>query len=222
MKAFIVTVMEQPDSVKYAQECAQSCFSFGVQAELYAAFFLDAGIDFINSRGISIRKNLIPRLKIKMSGKGVIGCFASHYSLWERCATQDEMFLILEEDALMVRSMPRVPVRGVLNLDPLPADRPDYLQRFKLLQNSDEDGVTSSIGLMFFDMTTDGEAFHYMYGTYAYLITPLAAQALVKATQNRGYLAADVMINDATVAIDCVTKSVFLHRSRPYSLSRIQ
>jgi GR25 family glycosyltransferase involved in LPS biosynthesis len=221
MKSFVITVMERPDSITHAQACVQSCKSFGILAELHAAHFLDAGVNFLHSKGISIRNNLIPRLTKKMSGRGVIGCFASHYSLWEKCLAQSDNFLILEEDALMIRKMPEFFVDSVLNLDPLLHDQPEYLQSFWALQNQQDDRVIRDRNF-YFDMTTDGEAFHYMYGAYAYLITPGAARTLVRAARERGYLAADVMVNDKTVAINCVTKSVFLHRPRDYSLSRIR
>ena len=219
MQGFIITVMERPDSVKHAHECAKSCSSFGITARLFPGFFLDAGPDFLQSKGISIRKNLIPRLVKKMSARGVVGCFASHLALWEMCAAQTETFLILEEDALMVRPLRDYAFDGVLKLDPLLADRDDYLQAFWEVQNRENDEVSED-ALVYFDMTTDGETFHYMQGGYAYLIKPDAASALVRATYERGYLAADVMINDATVPISCVTKSIFLHRPRGYSLSR--
>jgi GR25 family glycosyltransferase involved in LPS biosynthesis len=219
MQSFIITLMERPDSVRHAQECAKSCSSFGIPAQLHPGFFLDAGNDFLQSKGISIRKNLIPRLIKKMSARGVVGCFASHFSLWEMCAAQTETYLILEEDALMVRKLPDYAFDGVLSLDPLLADRSDYLQAFWELQKQEIDEVSED-SLVYFNMTTDGESFRYMHGGYAYLIKPQAASRLVRATCERGYLAADVMINDATVPVSCVAKSVFLHRPRGYSLSR--
>jgi GR25 family glycosyltransferase involved in LPS biosynthesis len=157
-----------------------------------------------------------------MSRRGVVGCFASHFSIWEKCAAQSQTFLILEEDALMVRNLPSWAFEGVLNLDPLFHDRNDYREAFLTLQNYQGPDLVVPDNLVNFNMTTDGEHFHYMYGTYAYLITPKAAAKLVEATYERGYLAADVMINDRTVEVSRVTKSVFFHRPRSYSMSRLE
>jgi len=52
----------------------------------------------------------------KMSRPGVIGCFYSHYSLWERCVDLNKPIMIFEDDVLFYRNYQPVEFEGVLIL----------------------------------------------------------------------------------------------------------
>ena len=69
-----------------------------------------AGIEFEVFMGVDGRAGKHPlfkhyneRRRIKIKGEpmlpGQLGCFASHYLLWQRCASEREPFIVLEDDA---------------------------------------------------------------------------------------------------------------------------
>lgn len=54
--------------------------------------------------------------KDKMSRPGVIGCFYSHYTLWEKCVDLGEPIMIFEDDVKFYREYQPVEFEGVLIL----------------------------------------------------------------------------------------------------------
>lgn len=52
----------------------------------------------------------------KLSRPGVVGCFYSHYSLWEKCVELDEPIMIFEDDVKLYREWNPVEFEGVLIL----------------------------------------------------------------------------------------------------------
>lgn len=52
----------------------------------------------------------------KLSRPGVIGCFYSHYSLWEKCVQLNEPIMIFEDDVKFYRKFYPVDFEGVLIL----------------------------------------------------------------------------------------------------------
>lgn len=52
----------------------------------------------------------------KMSGPGVIGCFYSHYALWQKCMELQEPIMIFEDDVKFYRGWHPVDWEGVLIL----------------------------------------------------------------------------------------------------------
>lgn len=60
---------------------------------------------------------LLPiEFKLRQSTPGVIGCFDSHFRLWERCIELDEPIMIFEDDAQIIRPYHPVEFRSVLSL----------------------------------------------------------------------------------------------------------
>jgi len=52
----------------------------------------------------------------KLSRPGVVGCFYSHYSLWQKCVDLDEPIMIFEDDVKFYRGWNPVTFNGVLIL----------------------------------------------------------------------------------------------------------
>ena len=55
----------------------------------------------LNAGGFDTDKNWRDPLLNRVLTKGEIGCFLSHYKLWEECSEGDEPMLILEDDAVL-------------------------------------------------------------------------------------------------------------------------
>jgi len=57
--------------------------------------------DYLLSQGFDIQHDWIdPLLKTKLT-KGEVGCFLSHWRIWEECVRLDEPILVLEDDAII-------------------------------------------------------------------------------------------------------------------------
>lgn len=63
-----------------------------------------------------IERHLIGSDSDKMSRPGVIGCFYSHYMLWEKCIELNEPIMIFEDDVLFYRGFKEIEWDDVLIL----------------------------------------------------------------------------------------------------------
>jgi GR25 family glycosyltransferase involved in LPS biosynthesis len=108
----------------------------------------------------------------KLSRPGVIGCFYSHFLLWERCHSLQEPIMIFEDDVKFYRGYTPVGFRGVLILS---------LGKSSFLNKPYQSYLESPTGLPC--------AQHWpnfsMPGASGYAITPGAALGLLK--HYRGY-----------------------------------
>src|SRR6056297_2013324 len=50
--------------------------------------------------------NLNGKHKVTRRGKGVLGCFLSHYFLWKKCVKENITIGVLEYDAVFIRELP--------------------------------------------------------------------------------------------------------------------
>ncbi len=93
--------------------------------------------------------------------KGEIGCFISHYQLWEKCAEGSERFVILEDDVVFTSSM-----QEALNkLEQYEMGYFTYKEMFpEAVKAIDQDLIRPS----------------YAYWLAAYTITPAAAKKLIE------------------------------------------
>lgn len=62
------------------------------------------------------RQAIAPAHQGKLSRPGVIGCFYSHYALWQKCAALNEPIMIFEDDVKFYRAWHPVDWEGVLIL----------------------------------------------------------------------------------------------------------
>lgn len=117
-----------------------------------------------------------PYLKRTLT-KGEIGCFLSHWYLWEECARLDEPFLILEDDIQFTRK-----------IDSTIVDQPGDL-----------------IYLAWNEMLPQGSGVNtpcYPYWTSAYIIKPKAAKYLIKSNFRHNIIPADEVLPRITDQVD--------------------
>ena len=108
----------------------------------------------------------------KLSRPGVIGCFYSHFLLWERCHSLQEPIMIFEDDVKFYRTYNPVGFRGVLILS---------LGKSSFLNEPYQSYLESPTGL---PCAQPWRNFS-MPGASGYAITPGAALGLLK--HYRGY-----------------------------------
>lgn len=93
--------------------------------------------------------------------KGEVGCFLSHYFLWEKCVEKDEPIIIFEDDFLITREIPFDEISELINeYDFIYLD---WMEQYKTIKINDYLCIP---GLPFC--------------THAYVITPTAAKELIK------------------------------------------
>ena len=124
----------------------------------------------------------------KMMRPGVIGCFYSHYRLWEHCIALDEPIFIFEDDVIFERGYHPVEWDDVLLL----CTCKDHDFYRPLLYSPS--GEPRAIPL----------PRTYMPGSAGYGITPKGARKLVSA-YSKEFLPADNAMNVFTVKLQCHT-----------------
>ena len=108
MNFFIIQVPESRFSVSRAKKAYKSVKNFYDNVEIYNGYDPFRAAKFLNDNSITYRrihKDIHEWSLEKAKRPGMLGSFASHYSLWELCLKLDETICILEHDARMFSSI---------------------------------------------------------------------------------------------------------------------
>ena len=186
MRTRIIVLQSSEISRSMGAKCIARAKEFGIEAEVFN------GIHGANAPEILAELKL-RQYKPKMKGGrlGVLGCFLSHYFLWDECVKSDEPYMILEHDAYMLRPLPEN-VLGlfpdVLKLDSLDPYSKTYNK--KLSAQSEEIKIWS-----LHDRKEHGKQEHtrglYSIGGYGYIIKPHAAEHIIEQCKRYGFRPAD-------------------------------
>tara|TARA_Y100000389_G_C17376906_1_gene472169 strand:- start:343 stop:984 length:642 start_codon:yes stop_codon:yes gene_type:complete len=156
MKARVITILDNPQSIESADRCIKSGAKWGVTVEKFRAITpADNPIMYAKKKGIPT-ENFVEKYS---RFENCVSAFLSHHSLWEMCAKGDEEYLILEHDAIftdMVRE--NMPYTMVANLG-----KPSY-------------GKANRPGIGLGPLTSKP----YFPGAHAYIVNPRGAKALVE------------------------------------------
>jgi GR25 family glycosyltransferase involved in LPS biosynthesis len=160
-----------------------------ISREEFAKRFPDEPIP-TNAVDLVVRTELDPTAKIaKILRPGVIGCFYSHYRLWQKCIDLNEPIMIFEDDVIFERGYIPVEWEEVLLLC---TGKEAYKHEFyseKLYESAD---VSRAIKLPNTSMP----------GAVGYAIKPAAAKKLVEYYQEE-FLPADTAMNIFVVKLEC-------------------
>ena len=194
MKTFIVYLSKNEFSVKMAKEAAKSIESFGIEYELFDGVVGNEGKKILTSF------NVYPSIHVSQKEwtPGTIGCLASHYLLWNKLSKQDEPFLIIEQDGILVRDPREIlhQIEDVCHLDAyLPFENKNndpnynhldyYNSKIKLYKS----GVKNHPKSTFYpNNKISGSSFR---GTYGYIMTPKGAKNILEFTKNHGLFPSD-------------------------------
>lgn len=206
MKSFIITLLQSDHSLTLSKDCINNAKINGICTEIYPAVNgMTDGAKKLSHYNIS---NILHK-QIK-KWPGALGCFLSHFELWNKCILLNEPIIILEHDGYFVRPLPEKiedSFVDILNLDPFDQNHIEYNQN---VINSLSDPVD------YFYPIKNGthEAGDYIYGAYGYCIKPEAANKLVNFAKSKGALPADVMIGRNIV--DLMSTTVPIVRLHPY------
>lgn len=132
-----------------------------IKPELYAEFKKKYHYQILERQLIS------PDHYGKLSRPGVVGCFYSHYALWEKCVQLNEPIMIFEDDVKFYRGYEPVDFKGVLILS---------LGKSSFMRNPQKDYLESPSGI---PKAMPWKNFS-MPGASGYAITPDSALGLIK------------------------------------------
>ncbi len=105
MKHYVITIMDNENSVSSAKRTINSAQRFGIGTVEHwkATTPADNPAELLKS------KNIDPDAfdEVYSRHENCMAAFHSHYSLWEKCAFDNEDYLILEHDAVFVNHVPK-------------------------------------------------------------------------------------------------------------------
>lgn len=200
MKARIIRLKGHEFSEKIANDCIQAARRFDLQVEPFDGLRPTEAQYLFDWLGVKKYP-----AKLKKDHPGVMGCAASHFSLWQQCVEDGEPYLILEQDGYMIRPLPDLDFDQVLKLDSGDPFSADYDQQ---VESGDEQGVQD------YDLTWGYKKKAAPYGGYfrgawSYMIKPEAAEILINAFRTNGWVPADKQFGADLLHLQTVRQTVF-------------
>jgi len=228
MKTYIVYLSNNEFSVEITQYTIESLEKFGIEYELFDGVVGRDGVKVLADH------NRYPSVHIDQHHwtDGTIGCLASHYLLWEKCAKQDEPFLILEQDGVVIKDPRELidQVERICHLDsinPFSLRDKNHYEKYNIEVEKYLKGVSKYPWNHFYGkkvakLVPNGS----FRGTYGYLLQPKGAQEILEWTKLNGLLPSDACLNHSATYLqrsNCtyVRLNPFfesLHLQKKYSL----
>jgi GR25 family glycosyltransferase involved in LPS biosynthesis len=124
MKSFIIRLSEFSDSVKWAEQAYNSAVTHGWDVEYFEG---------VNGQNETLEEyNIFPNPRHRKSAKafkrkGTVGCFLSHYKLWQKCIDIGEPMCILEHDVTIHQCFPKLNFSDIIKLATGPKAKPIYI-----------------------------------------------------------------------------------------------
>jgi len=157
MKAYVITIMDNPESVRVADRCIKSAAKYGIQVEKFPAFTPDKEpIEHAHKKNIPTAAFE----EIYSRYENCISAFLSHFTLWEKCVQDNEQYMILEHDAYFV-------------------DQPNIFMQFDKAINIGQPSygkVRQPMRLGVNPLTSK----QYFPGAHAYMVKPAGAEAFIQ------------------------------------------
>ncbi len=135
--------------------------------------------------------------------ESILGCFFSHFMLWNRCVDTNEKILILEHDTIFTSEFKDYDYEGVLNYGKPLWDSREKSSKFDfdmIHKERNRNGLferTCECDLQY-------ECFchnYFLHGAHAYTITPKAAYNLIEKSKKVGIVPTDLHINRYNIKI---------------------
>jgi GR25 family glycosyltransferase involved in LPS biosynthesis len=202
MKSYIIRLQDHEFSSCMAQQCVDQAQKFGLTINLFDAVTGDQAQKIFDQDGI----HKYPH-KLKRNTAGVQGCAGSHYLLWKQCAADQVPYLVLEHDGYMIRPLPNVLEKfdHVLKLDPMDPFSKSYDQ------DTVEDHGTEirpyDVGWGYKKKAAPYGG--YFKGAWSYIIKPQAAERLIQAVRDNGWVPADKQFGQNLLELKTTVSTIF-------------
>jgi GR25 family glycosyltransferase involved in LPS biosynthesis len=189
-KTFIIAIKNHKISESQLNDCIESAKKFFWNVDVFW------GVD---GRTITndawINEGIFPRLdKDTMFKPGVQGCFLSHWNLWKKCVELDQPIIILEHDAIIQNIW-------------LPIELTHPLIKLHKHYKKKETRIDPDSGI-------------YTVSTHAYLITPDAANTLIKFVKMHGAFESDRLVGDKIVSYKHLEGESLIERQNTHSTTK--
>ena len=189
MKAFIISLSKIPSSITTAKQMIEPLKEYGFDPIMFEGTYGDDAVEIFKKQGRTLHptnhydKPIANTIQI--SGPGALGCFYSHYRLWETCVQLKETIFVFEDDVKFIR--PYYPVEFE---DVLITVLGSWTNIFSCDPYKEQCATPSA-------MAYPGVC---VPGTPGYAITPQGAKKLVKAYE-KTYTASDVAMRKSVIDI---------------------
>lgn len=195
MKAYIIHLSQVPASLASAQRLQQELQNFDQDAELFEGSYGDKTLGQYQQTNRQCHdwglkgpeQPLLDTHKQELTTPGIVGCFDSHYRLWQHCVATNETIMIFEDDAHVIRPYFPVLWSDVLILASSHTKKMGRYQQY--IDSPSEDPPRA----MSYGQST-------LPGAAGYALHPHAAEKLVKC-YHRTFLPADNAVNQYLVRI---------------------
>lgn len=194
MKAFVIHLSKIPASLNSAQTLQQQLDNFGIKAALFEGSYGNEAIKQYVDQGRLCHAwgikgpqvLLLEQQRQDMLQPGLVGCFDSHYRLWQMCVDLDEPIMIFEDDTRIIRPWQPVEWKDVLVVASSHAKKMGrYIQYLESPQGEPQAQAYGQSS---------------MPGAAGYCIKPHAARKLTQEF-SKSFLPADNAINQHLVSI---------------------
>ena len=209
MKTRIIRLEENEHSCEMAKDCYDQAVFHGLSPSYFKAINGNDAAEHYEKTGVRLRR------KMKKGRLGVVGCFFSHYYLWQECMQTNTPFVILEHDGYMLKPLPGNILHtfeDVLKLDRCDPFSNSYNKKLDL-ESTMPFSVEKYTNLENKNPVKIGTG-NYFKGAYAYIIKPSGATKLIKNIRQNGHVPADQQIGDWIV--DTRTTVPSLARLHPF------
>lgn len=189
MKAYIISLSKIPESINTAMKMIDPLKSYGFDVELFEGTYGTDAVKLAKTEGRFLhpidQEGNKTLETVRTSGPGTLGCFYSHYRLWEKCIELNQPIWIFEDDVSFVRPYYAVDFDEVLIT---------VLGSWKRIYERDVHIEPSK--------SPEAEAFYgpCVPGTPGYAIKPAAAKKLLTEF-SKTYTASDSAIRSSVVKI---------------------
>ncbi len=179
MRAYVITILDNEQSVKAAENCIRSGAPQGIVINKWKATTpADMPFEMLAEKGID--GNRLD--EVYSRADNCAAAFLSHYSLWEECMKVQEPIMIFEHDAVIVDTISERILNGQCFKQMMNIGKPSYGQ-FRTPAFIGSGPLTSK---------------KYFPGAHAYIVKPAAARQLIQATKGIGAAPTDVFLHKDT------------------------
>lgn len=124
MKSFIITLSNITSSKKSALRLKSELNNFSIYPELFEGSYGNLTLKNYIKKGRKHHpwtfkgpnKSCTEEWQKKQTTPGIVGCFDSHYRLWQKCVELNEPLMIFEDDAHIIRPFNPVEFTDVISL----------------------------------------------------------------------------------------------------------
>lgn len=189
MKKFVINLKRRQDRLKKFFENNPSL----VDTHIFEAIDgKNLTLDKLHSMDMDTDRNYIYQFRNRKMTKGEIGCFLSHYKVWQICVDLNEPIIVLEDDAVLINAE-KLNESKIKNI----------LKQYGYLNMGRKENYPELIQII----NDELEISYYAFDMHAYAITPKAARILINSHIEKNIVPVDEYLPRMSKLINAVAYS---------------